>query len=49
MAAAEQADDVSDIHDELDEALRAAGGKHSRMITPGQRQTISPGRWSDPT
>ena len=38
MAAAEQADDVSDIHDELDEALRAAGGKHSRMITPGQRQ-----------
>lgn len=36
--AAEQADDVSDIHDELNVALEAAGGKHSRLLSPDEMQ-----------
>lgn len=36
--AAEQADDVSEIHDELNVALEAAGGKHSRLQTPDEMQ-----------
>ena len=37
-AAADQADDISEIHDELDAALTAAGGRHSGLITSGQME-----------
>lgn len=36
--AAAQADDIADIHDELDFALQAAGGKHSGLLTPDERK-----------
>jgi carboxyl-terminal processing protease len=36
--AADQANDIDEIHDELDAALIAAGGKHSRLIAPDQRE-----------
>ncbi|AGF73499.1 S41 family peptidase [Corynebacterium halotolerans] len=36
--AAGQADGISEIHDELDAALTAAGGKHSGLVTPGQME-----------
>lgn len=36
--AADQADDITEIHDELNAALIAAGGKHSRLLTPDERK-----------
>lgn len=36
--AAAQADDIAEIHDELHSALRAAGGKHSRLLNPDERR-----------
>ena len=36
--AAAQAEDVAEIHDELNAALAAAGGKHSRLLTPEERE-----------
>lgn len=36
--AADQADEIAEIHDELDAALLAAGGKHSRLIAPDERE-----------
>lgn len=36
--AADQADDITEIHDELDAALIAAGGKHSRLLSPDERK-----------
>ena len=36
--AAARAEDVAEIHDELNAALTAAGGKHSRLLTPEERE-----------
>lgn len=35
--AVEQAEDIGEIHEELNAALIAAGGKHSRLLNPGER------------